>query len=436
MDFLNRIFTPGRIATGLALSSEPESQAYGIASLNRQQDERVAAQEQEREAQTVATKMKMTILQKSLEAYQRPDINEEQRSKIGNDISILSQDLGVDPSALMNLPPTAQEPIKVGGSLVQKNADGSYETLFTDPSKGSKPLRPVVAKPGDEVYDNEGNLLATNKNARPTAAGSSKLGYMEGNKAEAKVKLDKAEADFNKREDLSSLASYANRFVDYRKQSGLIGVGEAKEIRGSFNKPFTALKDFDTQYNSAIEILNKDPEAITAGGSAAAGITGATANLLGVIGTILPIDPGFSDDAESWQNELNEVAGDRAQYHSIIHSLALMNAMASGLASGGLSNKDMERSILEFGGSIRSAGQARRKLREMRAKMKDALKNRLEVAVEDYSTSSEEPMQPAAQPAGQAMQQAPVSIGSDQEFDALPSGALFVGPDGVTRRKP
>jgi len=36
---------------------------------------------------------------------------------------------------------------------------------------------------------------------------------------------------------------------------------------------------------------------------------------------------------------------------------------------------------------------------------------------------------------GQA-QSAPVAINSDSEYDALPSGATFVAPDGTTRRKP
>lgn len=37
---------------------------------------------------------------------------------------------------------------------------------------------------------------------------------------------------------------------------------------------------------------------------------------------------------------------------------------------------------------------------------------------------------------GPAQQQAPVQIQSDQEFDALPSGATFLAPDGSLRRKP
>ncbi len=42
---------------------------------------------------------------------------------------------------------------------------------------------------------------------------------------------------------------------------------------------------------------------------------------------------------------------------------------------------------------------------------------------------------PAFEAGGGAGEQ-PVEITSDEEYDALPSGALFVGPDGVARRKP
>jgi hypothetical protein len=45
------------------------------------------------------------------------------------------------------------------------------------------------------------------------------------------------------------------------------------------------------------------------------------------------------------------------------------------------------------------------------------------------------PATPAAAPV-QAAPAGPVQIKSDAEFDALPSGAVFVGPDGKQRRKP
>lgn len=41
-----------------------------------------------------------------------------------------------------------------------------------------------------------------------------------------------------------------------------------------------------------------------------------------------------------------------------------------------------------------------------------------------------------AEPDASGASGAPVSISSDAEYDALPSGATFVGPDGKTRRKP
>ncbi len=48
------------------------------------------------------------------------------------------------------------------------------------------------------------------------------------------------------------------------------------------------------------------------------------------------------------------------------------------------------------------------------------------------------PPEPAAQPASAQDQAAkgPAQIKSDAEFNALPSGAEFIGPDGKHRRKP
>jgi hypothetical protein len=53
-----------------------------------------------------------------------------------------------------------------------------------------------------------------------------------------------------------------------------------------------------------------------------------------------------------------------------------------------------------------------------------------------------QPTQPAAtptaapQPTAQPAQSGPVTISSDEEYQKLPSGAEFIGPDGVKRRKP
>jgi hypothetical protein len=41
-----------------------------------------------------------------------------------------------------------------------------------------------------------------------------------------------------------------------------------------------------------------------------------------------------------------------------------------------------------------------------------------------------------ASPAEREAAPAPVRANSEQEFNALPSGTVFIGPDGVTRRKP
>jgi hypothetical protein len=112
--------------------------------------------------------------------------------------------------------------------------------------------------------------------------------------------------------------------------------------------------------------------------------------VLGVLGTILPVDSGLATSMEEYQQELNEVAGDRSQYHAIIFDLAKMNAMITGLANGRMTNQDIEMSIQEIGGNIRSAGQAKRKLREIRERLKDSLKTRLNLTLENFSGISEQ----------------------------------------------
>jgi hypothetical protein len=342
-----------------------------------------------------AQKIKMTVLQTSLQALQRPDLTPEQRDMIGGDVRTLMADLGMgeaEANSMLNIPPAASEDVEVGGTIFRKDpATGNYTPVAVDTSR-QRTGQNQVLRPGAIMVSPDGKEIARNDNPQwnPNPATSTRQpSFKESVKGEVDDKFASAKTKFEQTGELSDLMSYAQRFFDKRVADGMIGVGEAAKGREVINGTARGLLDFDKQYKKAVDILNKDPEAITAGGAAAKGITSGTANVLGVIGTLLPIEPGFSTALEDWQEELNQVAGDRSQYHSIILNLATMNAIVTGLADGRMSNQDIERSIAEIGGDIRSAGQAKRKLGEMRARLVGALKTRLDMTIENFSGLTE-----------------------------------------------
>jgi hypothetical protein len=57
-------------------------------------------------------------------------------------------------------------------------------------------------------------------------------------------------------------------------------------------------------------------------------------------------------------------------------------------------------------------------------------------AATTVKASSEEVAKSARTPKGQPGAAAPTKISSDADYNALPSGAQFIAPDGTTRRKP
>jgi hypothetical protein len=63
---------------------------------------------------------------------------------------------------------------------------------------------------------------------------------------------------------------------------------------------------------------------------------------------------------------------------------------------------------------------------------KEAIEGALGYGVDDLARKQT----PLANPQGQAQSQQPVRVSSDAEYDRLPSGAVFVGPDGKQRKKP
>lgn len=397
-DFFGRILNPdNRLAdTLLSLSNQPNLARAGLMGLE-EIDSRLAAEEQaKKEASTVARNMKLKILEKSLEAFQRPDLTEEQRAKIGNDISTLSGDLGVDPTSLMNIPPVQPEPIKLGGSLVQKGPDGKFSVIAKDESRVQPPPKGVVVPRGGKYVSPDGQLLVDNP--APTSPAASKT-LRESPMAIAERELSSLEAELSanpenkdlqervkrQRAYVSRVASGTSRATEMARTEDLEALKERWLSSGEINdllpyavaniratlpkaqagKAEQALKaqvmgvnTFRSTAERLNETLMSNPTAATNPAGVSEFINNFAADIAGVSGLMVDvfkgkIDPELGRNPENY-SVIRSIAADRREVKQMILDLALAYASASGLGQGRfLSNADVERAINQMGGGSR-----------------------------------------------------------------------------------
>lgn len=133
-----------RVGAGLSMfNADPAIRQGGYNRLGdiRERDERLAQEEaaKQEKAASLAQKIKLKVLDTSLQALQRPDLTEEQRTAIADDVVKLGDDLGVDVSPFLSIP--AAQPAfqsKVGkefsdrSALVRQFGEGSPEVQSFD----------------------------------------------------------------------------------------------------------------------------------------------------------------------------------------------------------------------------------------------------------------------------------------------------------------
>lgn len=209
-----------RVGAGVSLMSRNEgNRKSGMMRLNEIQRKEEAALKADaaatEKAQAISREIKMKILDASTEAYQRPDLTEEQRFQIGTDIAKLGKDLEIDVSPYLNLPPesslTKPQTLSPGaqlvgpdGKLIAENKNvrtqtGEFERLAAIPEAERTPEQ--IARL---------NILTT----RAPRAQPRSPGFKEQVKAETDGNFQKAEQEFAKGDSLAASATYANRFID------------------------------------------------------------------------------------------------------------------------------------------------------------------------------------------------------------------------------
>jgi len=202
---------------------------------------------------------------------------------------------------------------------------------------------------------------------------------------------------------------------------------EEKHQGGAYSK---AMAGAQADYDAAVRLYNHP------GVSA---MTGAWMRLVGEPGTFGQIMTSMTTDAGRAALELwKQVTG-----KTFLSGLnALKEASPTGSTGlGQVSNieGDKVQASMAALGRSQNAADFRLNLKVYIQKLEAAADNMASAAPIDNLKPIQLQKKPLTGPAGSAapaVAKVPVKIASDAEFDALPSGTEFVGPDGVKRRKP
>lgn len=216
-------------------------------------------------------------------------------------------------------------------------------------------------------------------------------------------------------------------FTMTKGPGGMTAVQEGKARADYINKEISARK-FVSLSNKMIDRLADAGEA-----NPKLGITGAIAKFGDEIAATwrnlqalgISVEEGTSMNLDDYDlGKIETLASENAAFKTNVLSLALIYASAAGLGEGrALTDKDLQRAINAIGGSTNSAAQFRARNRELQDFLDMGL--RVESRVRGYEGYESIIEQRTEVP----------TITTQEEYDALPSGAQFK-EDGITYRKP
>lgn len=395
-----------RIGTGVSLmSSNPNNRAAGEKSLNAireaEQDAATRKLNAEQEAAKISRQMKTKILETSVEAYQRPDLNEDQRFRIGTDIAILGKDLGIDVSPFLNLPQEAPEAgpktlspgaqlVGADGKVIAENKNvrtqtGEFERLAAIPPAERSPeqnarlqmltTRPAARAPAGRAptpsalgkAEQELSSLRQQAAAKPEdkalqarVARQEKYveriagGVTSANSTVNAASADEAIARYESSGDLNDLLDAASMRI---KADTTTTADKSKRLSAVRNQA-ASVKAFRSTAERLSETLQADPTVITDPAKLAGFANEAAANVRGAANLAIrafgaKVDPELGMNPEKY-GVMRQIQTGSREVKTMILNLALAAAAAQGLGEGrDLSNADVQRAIDQMGGGSR-----------------------------------------------------------------------------------
>lgn len=346
-----------------------------------------ARQRQAEEADKVVRSVKKQILGKGLESLAKMQGADRVRSEYA--LSRLMVDLGIDPSthaAIFASVPSVNETQKelekraIGvaspESVIESAQTGAGIGGLRAPAQGKK-FRTV--SPGSAVFSEDSGKVVFKNPAKPK-----EKGYKQIVLEDAKKGYEELKEELKDDPRLSSRLRLAMKRIDVQAAGPGMGVGEARILRSHLMESYEAIRKFDNAAADVYQILDRAPAAATIGGDAAGAIVSMTSNIKGLTALISDVDPDFSVEEGSYAEQLESLNIDNAELRSALFSIALQEAVVSGLANGRLSNQQVELAIKNVGANARNPQQIKAKLVEVNQRLRHALDSRLDFVLGNY----------------------------------------------------
>lgn len=203
--------------------------------------------------------------------------------------------------------------------------------------------------------------------------------------------------------------------------SDVLPVSREMDLRGNE----AAVKTFNNTVGRIAELVTQNPDLNTAVATGA-GIVSGLLQEASAAATALGIPKSVIDPA-SYQATFREMGVEDAALQSLIVSAAFQAAQASGQSGKDISNRDVERFVKQIGANRSDPTAFLRALQETAIGVNDQFKTL-------YESTKQQPYQgELGMP--QLGEQAIKEVTSQAEYDALPSGAIYL-EDGRKFRKP
>lgn len=288
-----------------------------------------------------------------------------------------------------------------------------------------KQERPTVLNPQAMMVDASGNVLAENKNVRPsrssgplkpkpanyvdstgktvlidesnpeqvrqaieggwTKTSSDAGGFKNKVRADVFAKGEALRAKIDKSNRLSDKYQLAIQAIDEGVASGTTGLPFGDKIKQDLSNRKDSLIKYDNAADRVISILEKNGTAATGAADVAKGVISMWANASGLVNLIPDVEVGLDLGESQWSEKLNSIAGDNAELRTTMFNLGMQLAVADGLSGQKLTNQMIDQALSNIGANGRSPAAIKRKVAEVRQRMSESLGTALDGALGDYS---------------------------------------------------
>lgn len=245
------------------------------------------------------------------------------------------------------------------------------------------PRKTTTLSRGAQLRDEEtGELIATNTNATPS---TSRVGVQKQRLDRAIARKAAVDEETANDESLSSLMRQAMSEIDVGRAEQTFSASEAKSMRADLKKRGEALIRYDRSAKVALDVLDSSGASAGIAGNAANAFLGMASNMKSLASLIPGADPEIDLEPGRWIDQLTSLGVGNQELRSAMFSIALQDAVASGLANGRLSNQAIKLAMKNVAVEANTPTKIKAKLREVRARLKSNLRTALDFQLGEFS---------------------------------------------------